>query len=191
MKFCSECGSPVEKVIDSTENCLRFHCMSCGRLHYDSPKVLVSCYCIWENKILWIRRGTDPRKGKWAAPSGFVEQGEDLKAAAVRELYEETRARIDVGRIQLHMIGTLPEMNQIYIVYRAPLLAPDFTVTDEASEVKLFSQGEFPKDDFAYPEVSNNIDLIYRDLARNQYGVYMGTFEGGKNVVKAVSFTGD
>jgi ADP-ribose pyrophosphatase YjhB (NUDIX family) len=187
MKFCSECGKPVIKRPVEADTHPRYQCTSCHMIHYQNPKVLVSCYATWGNKALWMRRGTEPFKGKWTAPSGFVEEDESLLDAAARELYEETRAVVDKSKMELHLIGNLIRMNQIYVVFRAPLIKPEFTTTDEATEVCLFSREEFPLDNFAFPEVVENVDLFYRDLESNQFNVYMGTLEGGKNIIRPVS----
>lgn len=63
-------------------------------------------------KVLVIRRGQDPFKGAWALPGGFVnvsdeaDQGEDVDAAASRELEEETGLRRqDVFLEQLYTFG--------------------------------------------------------------------------------------
>ena len=186
MKFCSECGHKVERRILGDDTHPRFQCAGCGMVHYQNPKVLVSCYATWEDKALWMRRAAAPCIGKWTAPSGFVEEGESLQDAAARELFEETRARVDMAQMELHLIGNLVRMNQIYVVFRAPLLTPEFETTSEASEVRLFSHSDFPIGDFAFPEVAENINLFYRDLASKQFGVYMGTLVDGKNVIKPI-----
>jgi len=187
MKFCSECGQPVKKRLITGDTIARFQCTDCGMIHYHNPKILVSCYATWGNKVLWIRRGTEPFKGKWAAPSGFLEEDENLIDAAARELYEETLAEVDKSQMQLHLIGNLTRMNQIYIVFRAPLLKPEFSVTDEASEICLFDREHFPYEDFAFPEVAENVDLFYQDLEQNRFGVYQGTLENGHNIITRVS----
>jgi len=45
--------------------------------------------------VLIIKRGFNPGKGTYALPGGFIRLGERIRAAAIRELKEETRIRVD------------------------------------------------------------------------------------------------
>ena len=56
-------------------------------------------------KMLLIQRGSDPYKGSWALPGGFVDMDETLEAAALRELEEETGVK-DLYLEQLYTFGT-------------------------------------------------------------------------------------
>ena len=60
----------------------------------------VDCVALAGGKIVLVRRGRDPEKGKLALPGGFVEPDETIEQACLRELKEETGldARI-VGEI--------------------------------------------------------------------------------------------
>ncbi len=184
MKFCCDCGHRVELQLTPGDDHPRFQCRHCQRIHYQNPKILVSCYATWGEKVLWIKRGTEPNIGQWAAPSGFLEENETLTEAAARELFEETRARVDISKMALHMIGNLTTMNQVYMVFHAPLLAPEFSTTHEAQEVALLSSEEFPASEFAFPEVLANVELFYRDLQNKKFDVYMGTLVDGINHVR-------
>ena len=54
------------------------------------PLVGVGGVVIHRNRVLLIRRGSEPLKGEWSIPGGMLELGEELAAGAQRELKEET-----------------------------------------------------------------------------------------------------
>jgi 8-oxo-dGTP diphosphatase len=53
-------------------------------------RVGVGVVVLDSNRVLLIRRGKAPKKGEWSLPGGHVEPGETLRAAAQREVEEET-----------------------------------------------------------------------------------------------------
>ena len=55
-------------------------------------------------QLLLVKRKFDPGKGMWAFPGGFVEDDEELEAAAIRELEEETGLKLTT-MTQLHTFG--------------------------------------------------------------------------------------
>ena len=76
---------------------------------YPQPSVTVDLviFTIAEDdlKVLLIRRGQEPFKGRWALPGGFVEIDESLERAAARELKEE----VGVTNVYLEQLYTFGE----------------------------------------------------------------------------------
>lgn len=116
---------------------------------YPRPAVTVDCVLFGVDparglEVLLVRRAAEPHRGAWALPGGFVhvsdgeDQGEDLEAAARRELEEETGARVSHLE-QLCTFGAPgrdPRGRVISVAYMALVRASDHDVAggDDAAE---------------------------------------------------------
>lgn len=176
MAFCIQCGHGLEWQTPAGDNQPRQCCPACGHIHYQNPKILVSCIASWQDKVLWMRRAQPPRQGLWSIPSGFMEQGETLSVAAARELFEETGVRIDPASLSLYIIGTITSISEVYVVFRGLLDSPAYGMGEEALEVGLFSESEAPWGSFAYPEVEGPTRRFYEELKTGSFGIYMGEY---------------
>jgi len=106
--------------------------------------------------ILFVKRKNDPYKGKWALPGGFVEEGEDLPAAAARELMEETGLTV-AGLQQLGAFGKPgrdPRQHTITIAYTAFADAHAIAVAaDDAADAQWFAIKYLPEMAFDHADI--------------------------------------
>lgn len=176
MKFCIQCGQTLQLVTPPGDHQLRLWCAACGYIHYENPKILVSCIAHYQNKVLWMRRAQPPRQGLWSIPSGFMERGETLSQAAARELFEETRVIIKPEALSLYIVGTITSISEVYVVFHGALDSPDYGVGEESLEVGLFGEEDAPWGSFAYPEVEEPTRQFYRELNSGRFDIYMGEY---------------
>lgn len=151
MRFCSECGAPVELTRPKDDTADRHVCTGCETIHYRNPKIVVGAVCTWQDKVLLCRRAIEPRTGFWTIPAGFMEIGESTEQGAVRETWEEATASIEIT--DLLAIYNIVRLAQVQIFYRARLLSPDIAAGIETLELDLFDWRDIPWDDLAFPTV--------------------------------------
>ena len=175
MKYCSNCGTPVELRVPEGDTLPRYVCPACSVIHYQNPKMVVGCIPEWEDKILLCRRAIEPRHGWWTLPAGFMENAETLAQAAARETLEEANARVEMGA--LYAIYNLPHINQVYILFRARLLDLDFKPGVESLDVKLFSETEIPWEEMAFRAIREPLKRYFEERCQGQFGFHMGTIE--------------
>jgi ADP-ribose pyrophosphatase YjhB (NUDIX family) len=149
LKFCSNCGSDhLEFIIPENDTYHRYVCTNCHTIHYQNPRLIVGCLATWENKILLCKRAIQPQKDLWNLPAGFLENGERAEEGALRETLEESKAKVDI--VRLHVLYSIPIVNQVYLHFLARMKTPDFGTTLESSEVQLFDPKDIPWDRIAF-----------------------------------------
>ena len=101
-----------------------------------------------ELRVLLIRRGNEPFKGKWALPGGFMDMDEDAETCARRELEEETGLKV-VNFEQLYAFSDVdrdPRYRVVSIAYYALVRWEDCKVKagDDADRAQWFPLSGIP-----------------------------------------------
>jgi 8-oxo-dGTP diphosphatase len=99
------------------------------------------------DRVILLRRGFDPGRGRWTFPGGFVDLGESVEDAVHRETDEELGIAIELGRL----VGVYSRATDrvVLIVFLARALGPPRT-TPEAIEVRSFAQTQVPWNELAF-----------------------------------------
>lgn len=165
MRHCTACGNTVTKVIPAGDNRLRVVCTACAAVHYENPKLVVGTVPVFAGRILLCRRAIEPRRGFWTLPAGFMELGETLAEAALRETREEALAEVGLGA--LFSVVDVVDAGQVHVFFAATLAVPEFGAGEETLETRLFPPAEIPWAELAF--ASNRIALE-QHLACSQSG---------------------
>jgi ADP-ribose pyrophosphatase YjhB (NUDIX family) len=143
VSFCPRCGRSAD--VDFPQ---RITCRHCGYGAYYNPKPVAGVIPIAEDgRIVLLRRGFEPGKGKWTFPGGFVDLGESVEEAACREMREELEIGVELRR--LVGVYSRPDDRVILIVFKGTITEQPHT-TPEAVEVEAFTQDSIPWHELAF-----------------------------------------
>jgi ADP-ribose pyrophosphatase YjhB (NUDIX family) len=151
----AEAGPRVRSVPEGDDR-ERLTCPDCGFIAYENPKMVAGAVVSVGDRILLCRRAIEPRKGYWTLPAGYLELHETPEEGAMREAWEEARARIAIDA--LLAVYSVPRISQVQLIYRATLAEPGFAAGPESLEVELFAWDDIPWSELAFPTVGWALD---------------------------------
>lgn len=143
MNYCPRCGEALIK--EHRFGAVRPCCPACGYVHFYDPKVAAAVFIEDGDRVLLVRRGVDPERGKWALPAGFVDHREDPRATAVREVQEETGLEVRLTRLVDVFHSPLEAGASIVIVYAAEVVGGALRPQDDVEAVAWFSPEALPE----------------------------------------------
>lgn len=113
LNYCPRCaGRLASRPVEAKP---RLVCDQCGFVFYLDPKLAVAVVLPYQGGILLGRRAISPQRGFWSFPSGYVDRGEVVEEAAVREVQEETGLEIQLdGLVGLYSRGGNPVVLAVY-----------------------------------------------------------------------------
>jgi 8-oxo-dGTP diphosphatase len=131
-RYCPVCGGQLESRVLKASEPKRLVCDTCGFVFYLDPKLAVGTIITDdEGRIVLVRRAIEPGYGKWVFPGGYVDRGEEVQLAAVREAREECGLAV-------------------IVVYTARMTGGCLACDDESLEARFFEPSAIPWDELAF-----------------------------------------
>jgi len=148
-RFCPQCGGDLERRRLKASEPERPVCVRCAFVFYLDPKVAVGTIIKTAGeRLVLVKRAIEPGFGKWVFPGGYVDRGEPLTVAAVREAREE--CGLDVRIDGLVNIYSYPGRVPVIVVYAATAIGGSLAVDDESSETAEFGASDIPWENLAF-----------------------------------------
>jgi len=161
-RYCPVCGADLQSVKVKANEPMRLVCAACHFVFYLDPKLAALSVVEMGAEIVILKRGIEPQRGKWILPGGFVDRGEEVKAAAVRETEEECGVRTQIK--DLLGVYSYPGVMVVIVAYIAEHVSGNLIVGDETDAVRLIRPTEIPWDELAF---QSTVDAL-KDYCRLQ-----------------------
>ena len=172
INYCCTCGAPVVFRLPPGDSLPRHICDSCGAIHYRNPRLVVGTLPVWQDRVLLCRRAIEPCHGLWTLPAGFMENGETMPEAALRETREEANASVELDG--MFTLISVPHISQVHVIYRARLTAPEFSAGQETLEIALLDEKAIPWPQIAFRTVALTLHHYFSDQRNGVFHFHDG-----------------
>jgi len=148
-RFCPRCGAPLGCRTLKAAEPPRLVCQACAFVFFLDPKVATGVVFPYQGGILLVQRAIEPQYGKWVFPGGYVDRGETLEAAALREVREESG--LVVRLTGLLGAYSFPGNPVILVAYAGEVSGGAIAIDEESLAVHAFPPDEIPWGELAFP----------------------------------------
>jgi ADP-ribose pyrophosphatase YjhB (NUDIX family) len=162
-RFCPKCGGSLQARVLKEAEPARLVCAACDFVFYLDPKVAACTISMVDGGVVLLKRAIEPAAGKWVFPGGFVDRGEAVPDAAVRETFEEVGLR--VGLTGVLDVYSLADYEVVVVVYAAEVVGGALEARDETLEARAFSPESIPWEELAFESTR----AALRDYLRRFY----------------------
>jgi 8-oxo-dGTP diphosphatase len=147
-KFCPLCGGALEERLLKVSEPKRLVCTECGFIFYIDPKLAVLALVPYQGGLVMVRRAIEPGYGLWVVPGGFVDLGEKVEEAVVREALEE--ANLTVRVVRLLNVHSYHHSRTVLLSYITEYVSGELRAGDEELEARVFRPEEIPWEEIAF-----------------------------------------
>lgn len=147
-RFCPLCAASLVREAVPPDQREQAVCPRCRFIFFLNPKLVAGTIPERDGGILLTRRTINPGRGLWTFPGGFVDFGETVTDAALRETYEETGLTVElIGLLNVYSYPGAP----VIVVYRARVTGGALTPCAENDALEWMKPAQIPWADLAFP----------------------------------------
>jgi ADP-ribose pyrophosphatase YjhB (NUDIX family) len=147
-RYCPRCAGVLDKRVVKPTEPKRLVCQACSFIFYQDPKVVAGTIFTVDGGIVLLKRAVEPALGKWVFPGGYVDRGESVQEAAIRETKEESQVDVTLG--PLLNVYSYPRSPNIIVVYTAAVSGGELAAGDESLEAGTFAPSAIPWQELAF-----------------------------------------
>jgi ADP-ribose pyrophosphatase YjhB (NUDIX family) len=159
-RFCPKCGGELDLKRLRENEPERLVCRRCEFVFFLNPKIAAGTLFHLEGKVVLLKRAIEPGYGKWVFPGGFVDRGETVVEAAIRETREE--ADVEVRVRDLLDVFSYTGSPVVVVVYAAEIVSGEPSARDESLALEAFPPSRIPWEELAFPSTRDAIH-VYLD----------------------------